>query len=169
LYVPSNARPLCIKHKQEQRHASAKAAPPKPAPVSRPFRKDKIYPVKPDDKQFLKRKRPIAKSTDSYNGLVYDSLSPFTFQATPDSRSEFTLKPSHTLRSPPVPAVLSPGSASKKTPELRRRQFQFVASAAKSHEEIDQSVDDLNRFLGSASMAESPIEPTASWQAKYPR
>lgn len=165
LYVASNTRPLCIKHKQEQRHAIAKAAPPKPASVSRPFRKDKIYPVRPDDKQLLKRKRPAAKSAN--NASYQDSHSPFAFQAAPDARSEFTFQSPQTLRSPPVAAAPSPTprSASKRTPEQKGRQFQFFASAAKSSEEIEQSVDDLNRSLGSASMAESPIEPTASWQA----
>jgi hypothetical protein len=43
-------------------------------------------------------------------------------------------------------------------------QFQFFPSTNKSLEEIEQSVDDLNQSLGSASMAESPIELMQSWQ-----
>jgi len=164
-YLPSNTRPLCTKHKAEQRNASAKNLAPKPAPASRPFKKDKLYPVKPDDKQFLKRKRPIARSTSSASPYEYGQITPtsFTFQA-PEARTEFIFKAPETFRSPPMPAASSPRSVSKRTQEQTGMLFQFFPSTNKSLEEIEQSVDDLNQSLGSASMAESPIELMQSWQ-----
>jgi hypothetical protein len=157
--LPSGSRALCPKHRIEERHASAKAAPPKPAPAPRSFNKDKLYPVKPDDKPFLKRKRPVAKrsSGGSHQDMCQEQ-SMFTFQ--PPARSEFTFKAPEPVRSPPTPTRPSPRSAFKRTPEQNGRQ----TNKLKSPGEVETAVDDLNRSLSSASMAESPIEPTTGWQ-----
>jgi hypothetical protein len=160
IFVQSGFRPLCTKHKIEQQSASAKAAAPKPAaPVSRSFNKDKLYPIKPDDKPFLKRKRPAAKRSSSggHQEIGQESLTMFTFQP---QEKEFTFKAPEPVRNPPTPSRPSPRSAFRRTPEQKRKQ----ATMTKSPAEFEQAVDDLNRSLGSASMAESPIEPIAAWQ-----
>jgi hypothetical protein len=158
--LPSGSRPLCAKHRAEQRNASAKAAAPKPAPAPRPINKHKLHTVKPEDKHLLKRKRPDAKRSTggSHQEMGREATNMFTFQ--PSAKSEFTFKAPESIRSLPSPKVLSPRAASKRTPERNRN----LASAAKSPEEVEKAVDDLNRSLGSASMAESPIEPTPGWQ-----
>jgi len=158
LHVPANTRPLCTIHKAAQQNASAKAMAPKPAHVPRPFRKEKIYPVKPDDKPLLKRKRPVAKTTTSHE-FVQDTQATFMFSAS-KTYTEFTFKTPE-AQSPPAPAVPSPRDIRKRTQEERGRLFQALASGTKTPEDIE----DLNLSLGSASMAESPIEPTPEWQA----
>jgi hypothetical protein len=159
-YLPSGSRPLCTKHRIEKQSASAKAAAPKPAaPVSRSFNKDKLYPPKKDDKQYLKRKRPAAKRSNSGNHQDMGQESPTTFTFQPPEK-QFTFKAPEPLRHPPTPTRPSPRSAFRRTPERKGKQ----ASMAKSPTEVEQAVDDLNRSLGSASMAESPIEPVSAWQ-----
>jgi hypothetical protein len=157
-----SSHPLCTKHRIEQQNASAKAAAPKPAaPVPRAFQKEKLYPVKPDDKPFLKRKRPIAKrpNSASHQDMGQESHTMFTFQP-PGKASDFAFKAPEPIRNPPTPTRPSPRSSFKRTPEQKGGQ----ASLAKSPAEIEQAVDDLNRSLGSASMAESPIEAVLGWQ-----
>jgi hypothetical protein len=168
--VSSNTRPLCAKHRAEQQNASAKNIAPKPAPVSRPFNKSKLHPVKPEEKHLLKRKRPAARTTSStsFHEFGQSSHPSFIFQA-PEAHAQFIFNAPDTVRSPPMPATSSPRSVFKRTPEQKGNQFQFLASINKSPEEVEQSLDDLNRSLGSASMAESPIEPTPSWRANSSR
>lgn len=167
--LPSGSRPLCPKHRMEQQYKSAKAAPPKPAPAPRAINKHKLHTIKPDDKPYVKKKRPVGKRSSSGNqqdmDLELQSMQSMQsiFPLKPPEIREFTFKPPEPIRSPPTPTRPSPRSAFKRTPEQHRRQ----TSKLKSPEEVEKAVDDLNRSLGSASMAESPIEPTPGWQGSW--
>jgi hypothetical protein len=153
--------PLCTKHRIEQQNALAKAAAPKPAaPVSRPFQKEKLYTMKPEDKQLAKRKRQTTKrsSNGSYQDIDQESHTMFTFQ--PSGKSpNVGFKTPGLIRRSSTPTRPSPRSALRKTLEQKEKQ----ASITKNPEEVEKAVDDLNRSLGSASMAESPIDPTSGF------
>jgi len=166
--IPSGLRPLCQKHRIAQQHASARAALPKPAPARRSIDKSKLHTVKPDDKPFLKksddnlkRKRPAAKrsSSGSHQEMGQGSHSTFTFQP-PEPTMDFTFRSPKSLQNPPTPPRPLAGLFPKRTPEhAGPRQ-----SLTKSPREVEKAVDDLNRSLGSASMAESPIETNSARQ-----
>jgi hypothetical protein len=155
--IQSGSHALCTKHRIEQQNALAKAAAPKPAaPVSRAFQKEKLYPMKPEDKQHLKRKRQTTKrsSNGSHQDMDQEAHTMFTFQAS-GKASNVGSKTPELVRILSTPTRPSPRSAIRKTLELKERQ----ANITKSPEEVEKAVDDLNRSLGSASMAESPIDP----------
>lgn len=82
----------------------------------------------------------------------------FTFQ--PSGKSPIVgFKTPGLIRRSSTPTRLSPRSALRKTLEQKEKQ----ASITKNPEEVEKAVDDLNRSLGSASMAESPIDPTSGF------
>ena len=159
--LPSGSRALCPKHRIAQQYASAKAAPPKPAPAPRSIDKSKLHTIKPDDKPFvkksddLKRKRPTSKrsSSGSHQEMGQSSTSNFAFQL-PEQNLDFTFRapqPLQNLSTFPRPLAKA---APKRTPEHTEPQ----KSSTKSPSEVEKAVDDLGRSLGSAKMAESPVE-----------
>ena len=85
----------------------------------------------------------------------------FTFQPVGKS-SNVAFKTPELIRKSSTPTRPSPRSALRKSLEQKEKQ----ASIAKSPEEVEKAVDDLNRSLGSASMAESPIEPTSGFKGR---
>jgi hypothetical protein len=163
--IQSGSPALCTKHRIEQQNTLAKAAAPKPAaPVSRAFQKEKLYHIKPEDKQHLrKRKRQTTKrsSNGSYQDMDQEPHTMFTFQ--PSGRSpNVAFKTPELIRNSSAPTRPSPRSAFRKTLEQKEKQ----ASITKSPEEVEKAVDDLNRSLDSASMAESPIEPISGYTGR---
>ena len=162
--IQSGSPALCTKHRIEQQNALARAAAPKPAaPVSRAFQKEKLYPMKPEDKQHLKRKRQTTKrsSNGSHQDMDQEPHTMFTFQPSGKS-SNVAFKTPELIRKPSTPTRPSPRSALRKTVEQREKQ----ASMSKSPEEVEKAVDDLNRSLGSASMAEPPTEPNSGFTGR---
>lgn len=61
------SRSWCFQHKIEMQHKSAAAQQPKPPTNPRPIQKQKLHPLKPDDKSLLKRKRPTLPGRQSAN------------------------------------------------------------------------------------------------------
>ncbi len=158
--IQSGSPALCTKHRIEQQNALAKAAAPKPAaPVSRAFQKEKLYPMKPEDKQHLKRKRQTTKpsSNGSHQDMDQEPHTMFMFQPS-GKPPNAAFKTPELLPKPSTPTRPSPRSALRTTLEQKEKQ----AGITKSPEEVEKAVDDLNRSLGSASMAEFPMEPTSS-------
>ncbi|KUJ12146.1 uncharacterized protein LY89DRAFT_223272 [Mollisia scopiformis] len=66
-----NSQSLCFKHRVEKQYAKAKAqAPATNIPrASKPFNKGKIYPLRPDDKPYVKQKPKIPKRKSTTSEL----------------------------------------------------------------------------------------------------
>lgn len=134
-------RNLCKHHEVQERHKIASAMPAvKTAPSSKPFKKSKLYPVKPEDRQLLKRKRnPVSqKSISDDNGPSLLERSPQKIG--PISRS--------------VPDVPFTKTTPKRTPQKRGAVLNLLASKTNHGDQEG----DFNHSLGSAGMVESPID-----------
>jgi len=136
----ATGRNLCKHHEVQERHKIASAMPVvKTAPSSKPFKKSKLYPVKPEDRQLLKRKRnPVSqRSISDDNGLSLLERSPQKIRQI--SRS--------------VPDVPSTKTTPKRTPQKRGVLNLLVPKTNHGDQE-----GDFNHSLGSASIVESPID-----------
>jgi len=154
----ASARILCKRHEVEDRFRNATAQKTavamKTVPVPKPFRKDKLYKFKPDDdmKPLLKRKR-VSSCRRSTSHNDNDELEQSSPQKPPQQGTRSSLM-HHALLAKPL---------SKRTHQHKAKSVNFLASMEGDQSSIEE---DIAQSLGSASMAESPIEPaTIDWDA----
>jgi hypothetical protein len=137
----ATGRNLCKPHEVQERHKIASAMPAvKTAPSSKPFKKSKLYPVKPEDRQLLKRKRNSVSRRS-----ISDDTGPSLFERSPQKIRSISRS---------VPDVPSTKSTPKRTLRERGAVLNFLASKTNHGDQED----DFNHSLGSASMVESPID-----------
>jgi hypothetical protein len=146
---PSDTRPLCKLHQIKEMYQISKQALPKPIAVSKPFRKDRLYPVKPDDKAHMNPSLKRKRSTTKRNMASEDST--------------FALDPRRPILSPPrgitrkvTSATTSPLKPTPmRTSQQRGKLLNSVAEIGKPNgPELDPNVSQV-----SPSMTESQISP----------
>ncbi|KAF8862335.1 hypothetical protein BDZ45DRAFT_686793 [Acephala macrosclerotiorum] len=146
---------LCFKHGLEQKAKDVKARPPppKPAPVSKPFNKAKMYPTRPDDKPFinkaLKRKRTDSlKKTPISNESSMRPQNPFPPNCVEPPKN--TAFPLH-----------APFPVSNRAAQEKSNEFTVTATPSNLNNR------DKNQSLGSASIIDSPVAKEATFSTPH--
>jgi len=161
-HKPSKSKILCAIHEVEDRFnkSKAKLMASKTPSAPKPFRKAKLYPVKPDEgMKPLKRKRAsTGKRGTTSNDHDLDSM---------ETGLE---KPQQLEVTNPLASGPQVGNMTLiRTPREIARNFAFPTSMGSNK---SPNEGDIARSLGPGSMAESPIEPTPieranmDWEAK---
>ena len=154
-HKPSTPRVLCPIHAAVDRYKNSMAKPvASKTSAPKPFRKDKLYPVKLDEgMKTLKRKRASTgrRATTS------------TDQDVDPAQTGVEMPQQLEMRSPVISGTSPAKMTPRKTPQERTRLSALTASTGSDK---SPNEDEIAHSLGSASMAESPIEPaTIDWEA----
>jgi hypothetical protein len=148
----SHSNRLCKRHEVEEKHRNATAQKPgsgfKVSSVPKPFKKKKLYPVKPDeDMKTLKRKRPSHSKSDGYN------ISELPMISGSASRPPFQRPQLEGSRR----SLAAAGSKSKKI--LPRPPHQGLSSSTSTHGGVTIE-EDPTTSEGHADMAKPPAALT---------
>lgn len=153
-HKPATPRVICKIHATLDRYKSSMAKPvTSRTSAPKPFRKDKLYPVKLDEgMKMLKRKRAlVGKRAPTSTDQDFD-----TSQIAVEMPRQLEIR--NPVISGPIPAKMTP----RRNPQERTR---LSAVTALTGSDKSPNEDDIAHSLGSASMAESPIEPaTIDWE-----